>query len=1334
MAWSALHNHSEFSVLDGFAHPQEYLDRAQEIGLKAFAITEHGNQYSWVYFDELKKNYPDIKIIYGVELYECFNTKVQDKDNKYFHLVALAKNERGRIALNEIITISNFEGFYYKPRVDLQTLSPYANDIVVLSACLASKIARESDYKKCIQYVQKYKSIFPHFYLEMQSHDTDDQREYNQKILKLSQDTNTDFVITTDSHAATKDDLYYQARHVQIAHDDETLTEVYSGCYLQSEDEIHEIMDTQIGSENVDFGLEKSNEIADSIDIVDMPFQEPQLPTFPLPDGYKDNFEYLKHLTGLGWITRGIDKMSDEEQSIRRKRLDYELGIIHQMNYDGYFLIVWDFINYAKNNDIIVGDGRGSGGGAIVNYLLGISELDPIKYDLIFERFLNPERVSMPDIDLDFADRDKIISYLMQKYGDDRVCQIINFSYITPVVAIKDVARVLGIPYFVSDKISKKFVYETFEECVANNPNLYEEYIDYKELFDIASKISGRVRNASIHAGGVGIVDTKITDYMAMKVGNKGEHVIQVDKKKVEEIGIIKFDILGVATLGVVQEVMHEVGLTPWDLNINNPKFANDEATFKLLQSARTNGVFQVESQGMKDLLLRLQPTSLEDVSAILALYRPDSMAMLEDYIYYKHHPDEITYWHPDMIPLLEKTYGCIIYQEEIMDIVRVMGGRTYGGADKFRKGIGKKDKTLVKQEADKLYSEILKNGYIEELAKRISEYMATMGGYSFNKCLSGDTKLKRPSLQRYQFAPTIEEMYKIKNDYEYALKTNHKALYKKYNANGYGNALSMYNDFRVRKNKIIDIRYEGRRQTYLITTENGSQIKCTDNHKFPTPNGNIKLSGLKPGMELYVLGEYEKCAKKYNLTDGHYIKNIPKKGEKGFQNKPNGNSVIFENYKKSCISRKCKCEICGREYSDDIRFELHHVDLDRTNNNENNFQWLCVSCHKKEHYKNDRIKAFEKGIPVNTCKIVSIEPYAIEDVYDIEMEHPNHNFIVDSGIVTSNSHSALYAILTMKTAYLKAHYPAHFFCALLNQNKGDYGVINKYIIDAKEFGVEILPPHINKSARGFTVNDGKILFGLEAIKGIGEKFVDEILEERSETKFLSYKDFVERVSPQKSQIISLVKAGAIPCKNKKRFLTNYAKELFEYKTYTDVTTLPKLSILQEQYGIDTSTIKDKEARLKLYNQRKAIEYQILQDNKFNAHMNDFSEKYLQNEEFWEFDALSIFISNNPFEQAYRFISQSFDDVPDNGEGVTVGIIANVTKKKDRKGKQFAFISLYSAFGLIEITCWHTQLKQYEDLIKRGNQVAIMFNKKDNKATVKLMKTYQQWLVDRKLR
>ena len=455
---SALHNHSEYSVLDGFSHPKEYLERAKEIGLKAFAITEHGNQYSWVYFDKLKKDYPDIKMIYGVELYECFDIRIQDPNNKYFHLVALAKNEKGRIALNEIITASNFEGFYYKPRVDLELLKPYAENLIILSACLASKIAKESNFEQCIDYVKEYKSIFPHFYLEMQSHRTTDQENYNKKILRLAHDTNTDFVITTDSHSATKEDLYYQARHVQIARDDETLTELYDDCYLQSEDEIHAIMDNQIGKENVTVGLNNSDIIADLIEEVEMPFQSPQLPTFPLPEGFEDNYSYLKYLCDKGWYTRGIDKLSDEEQRVRKERLEYELSIIHQMGFDGYFLFVWDFIRWAKENDVYVGDGRGSGGGAIVDYLLGISELDPISYNLIFERFLNPERVSMPDIDTDFSDREKVVRYLTDKYGEDRVCQVINFSYITPCVAVKDVGRVLGIPYNICNKISIKFI------------------------------------------------------------------------------------------------------------------------------------------------------------------------------------------------------------------------------------------------------------------------------------------------------------------------------------------------------------------------------------------------------------------------------------------------------------------------------------------------------------------------------------------------------------------------------------------------------------------------------------------------------------------------------------------------------------------------------------------------------------------------------------------------------------------------------------------------------------------------------------------------------------
>ena len=393
-----------------------------------------------------------------------------------------------------------------------------------------------------------------------------------------------------------------------------------------------------------------------------MPFQPPQLPTFPLPDGFEDNYSYLKHLCDKGWYTRGIDKLSDEEQKIRKERLDYELSIIHQMGFDGYFLFVWDFIRWAKENDVYVGDGRGSGGGAIVDYLLGISELDPITYNLIFERFLNPERVSMPDIDTDFSDREKVVNYLTEKFGEDRVCQVINFSYITPCVAINDVGRVLKIPYNIVSKISKKFVFETFEECVENNPKLYEEFVDYKELFDIASRISGRVRQASIHAGGVGIVDTKITDYMAMKIGSKGEHVIQVNKKVIEDIGIIKFDLLGLATtLNTIKDAIKYANIDNWEIDINNPEFLNCKETYELLCSARVDGVFQVESQGMKDLLLRLQPSNLEDVSAVLALYRPDSMSALDEYIECKHGRQEVKYIHPDMKPILESTYGCMI-------------------------------------------------------------------------------------------------------------------------------------------------------------------------------------------------------------------------------------------------------------------------------------------------------------------------------------------------------------------------------------------------------------------------------------------------------------------------------------------------------------------------------------------------------------------------------------------------------------------------------------------------------------------------------------------------
>lgn len=1074
--YSSLHNHSMYSLLDGYGTPKEMMERAKAIGLKALAVTEHGNQYSWVYYDKLKKDYPEIKVIYGVELYEVLDTSIKDSRDKRFHLIALAMNERGRIALNKIITKSNLENFYYKPRVQISDIAPYADDLFITSACLASKIARESDYLRCIDYITEYKKVFPHFCLEMQSHNTADQREYNNKILQLSKDTNTSFVITTDAHAATKEDLYYQGRHVQIAHDSETMSESYESCYLQSEDEIHAIMDEQIGYDNVCVGLRNTNLIADMCENVSMPFQAPQLPTYPLPDGFDSNYEYLKHLIEEGWINRGFDKLPIDQQKIYRDRIEYELNVIHTMNFDGYFLIVQDFIKFAKERGIKIGAGRGSCSGSLICDIIEITNINPMKYGLIFERFLNPERISMPDSDTDVADRATIINYLIDKYGENRVCQIINFSFITPTVAIKDVGKVLGFKYGEMDKLAKKFSYDTFDECIEHNRDYIDSHPEYSELLTIASKLSGRIKTVSAHAGGVGIVDTDITDYMAMKLGSKGEHVISVDKRVIEEIGIIKFDILGVQTLSLVQEIQQDLGLSDLELDINNPDFEHNQSSYDLLKSAKTNGVFQVESAGMKDLLGRLSVNNMEELSAVLALYRPDSMPALEEFIACKHDPSLVSYIHPDMKPILESTYGCMIYQEQLMDIVRKFGGRSYGGADLFRKAIGKKNKELVQSESKKLYQEIIDNGYSEDIAKIISDDLAEKGGYLFNK-----------------------------------------------------------------------------------------------------------------------------------------------------------------------------------------------------------------------------------------------------------------------------SHSYSYAILCLQTAYLKANYPVYFFKALFNLNKNKAGAINKYILDAQDFGVEVLPPNINKSEMNFSVDDNRILFGLSAITGIGESVAEIIIDERnSNGKFKSLNDLLDRVPLNTAQIISLIKSGAIPTKNKSACIKKYLLSKFDDKVseFKPVKTLPTYTELVAKYDIDIEQYRtgegkyayDKAALLDKYNQVKHRMFDNNHEVKRQEYI-DSCSKYLLDEPFWEFEALQIFIKDNPFQEAYKYIAKQFDTVDVDESCVVIGIISKVQKKKDRNKNQFAFINIYSSFGLIEGTVWSSTYKSYEQLLQKGQQIAIRGRKcGDENIIVENIKSYDQWLIDRKLK
>lgn len=1069
-----------YSCLDGYGTPKEMLDRAKEVGLKAFAITEHGNVYSSIYFDLIKKDYPEVKMIYGCELYECDDITVKDKDNKYFHIICLVRNEQGRKDLNKVITKSNFEGFYFKPRCTIEDLKPYGENFIISSACLASKIARESDFNKCIEYVNKYKEYFPYFYLEMQSHSHIDQAEYNKKILKLAEITDTPFIITTDSHAARKEDLYYQDKLIKIgrnsSNNDKSAienSEVYEGCYIQSEEEIHEIMDGQIGYKNVCIGLENTNKVADLIEEVNMPFQKPTLPTFPLPKGFEDNYQYLKHLVEQGWHDRGFDEFDEDKKMIYKERIDYELSVIHSMNFDGYFLFVWDFVNAAERFGVEVGKGRGSAAGSLVCYCCHITDIDPIKYGLIFERFLNPERVGLPDIDTDVGDRDVIINYLVEKYGADRVCQIINFSYITPCVAITDVGKILGFQYNDMQKLSQKFTLDKWDDCIEINQKLVSDKPQYTELFDICKHLSGRVKTVSIHAGGVGIVDTNINDYMPMKIGTKGEHVIQVDKHYVEDIGIVKFDLLGVATLNLVKEIKDDLGLNPWDYDINNPVFEKDKETYELLASGKTNGVFQVESAGMKDLLVRLKPEldkqNFEVISVILALYRPDSMGALDEYVEMAITGKRPLSIHPDMDKILEGTNYCMIYQEQLLDIVRTFGGRTYGGADLFRKAIGKKIPELVKKEAEKLRGEIIENNYPKDIANEIADELSTKGGYLFNK-----------------------------------------------------------------------------------------------------------------------------------------------------------------------------------------------------------------------------------------------------------------------------SHSYSYAVLCFETAWFKAHYPTYFFKALFNQNIGKAGAINKYILDAKYFNVDIEPPSINYSLINFTVKDDKILFGLSAISGLGESVSNAIIEERERNGlFKSFDDLLKRVPMTKAQIIALIKSGAIPCKDKRNRLIKFLKSQYEPLKFSEVKSLPTYLTLQDRWNIDVSKFEiegtgkrkvyDKDALLIEYNKKRLEEFNINAEIRFKKFVEE-NNKYIEDERFWEFQTLQVFINNNPFDAAYEYLTP-FEDIVDGDKCTLVGVIAKVQKKKDKSGKQFAFVNIYSSFGLVEGIVWHSQFKTFEDLIKKGQQIAVLCKKEsEEKVMIEKVKDYNVWL------
>ena len=750
MAFTHLHVHTEYSLLDGSSKIKELTARAKELGMDSMAITDHGVMYGVIDFYRAAREV-GIKPILGCEVYVApgsrFDRESGAGEDRYYHLILLAENNTGYKNLMKIVSKGFVDGFYYKPRVDLELLTTYHEGIISLSACLAGEVQKylaRGMYEEAKRSALRYSEIFgkDHFYLELQDHGIPEQKMVNQGLLRLSQETGLELVATNDVHYtyaedAKAHDILLCIQTGKKVTDEDRMRYEGGQYYCKSEEEMRKLF--PYAQEAID----NTHKIAERCN-VEIEFGVTKLPKYEVPEGF-DSWTYLNHLCREGFKTR----YPDDDGTLSR-RLDYELGVIKTMGYVDYFLIVWDFINYARSQDIMVGPGRGSAAGSIVSYTLGITNIDPVRYNLLFERFLNPERVSMPDIDVDFCyeRRQEVIDYVVRKYGKDQVVQIVTFGTLAAKGVVRDVGRVLDLPYAMCDSIAKMIPNDlgmTLDKALTANPDLkklYNENEQVKYLIDMSKRLEGLPRHTSMHAAGVVIGSRSIDEFVPLSRAADGTITTQFTMTTIEELGLLKMDFLGLRTLTVIQNA---VRLAEKDYGIKLDMDHIDYDDKKVLESigtGRTEGVFQLESGGMKGFMKELKPENLEDIIAGISLYRPGPMDFIPRYLKGKNDKTSITYECPQLEPILSPTYGCIVYQEQVMQIVRDLAGYTMGRSDLVRRAMSKKKTAVMEKERQNfVYGNekegvkgCIANGIDEKTANHIYDEMIDFAKYAFNK------------------------------------------------------------------------------------------------------------------------------------------------------------------------------------------------------------------------------------------------------------------------------------------------------------------------------------------------------------------------------------------------------------------------------------------------------------------------------------------------------------------------------------------------------------------------------------------------------------------------
>lgn len=1059
------HNHKgNIKALDVIVKQEDYCKRAIELGHDAFFTTCHGMQGDIFEATTLAHQY-NLKMIVGAECYYVPNRFEKDKSNR--HIIIIALNHEGIRELNDIISESNITGMYYKPRIDdelLFSLTP--SNFIITTACVAGLW----NDKELILRLKDYFGF--NFYLEVQDHNVDIQKEVNRYILELSKKYNIKIIHANDSHYIYPQDSKYRDLFLKakgIIYEEENnfildypdydeIVKRYEIQGILNKNQIRDALENTLVFENVDC----SNYITDDI---------------KLPSISDTPNEALKEILNNSWENIKSE-ISIENRPKYIDAIRYEMDIIEKTNMANYFLIDYYIAKIAreKYNGVLTKTGRGSAPSFYTTRLLDLTNIDRLASPITLfpTRFMSVERIlgarSMPDIDLNSADAEPFIKASKDLLGEENCEWMISWKPLQESSGFRLYCKAIGLDINEYNDVAKDL-------------DKYKDDEKWGELIEKSKPFIGVIEGISESPCSMCLGTENLRKAIGLVRTPNDKICCMLDGYNCDKYKYLKNDYLTVTVWAIIRDVCKLANISiPTIKELDN---LLDEKTFDIYREGLTCSINQADSNYATGLVKKYAPKSLAEMSAFVAIIRPGCASLLDDFIARKEYTTGVK----ELDNLLEDSEHRLIYQESIMKYLIWLGIPETSSYDIIKKIAKKKFKEQeLKELKDKLIEGWKKQVGKEDGFEETWKVVEDAARYSFN-CIAGSTKIQRLGQKKSCFNPTIEEMYLIKNDKNYAIKAGHKNLHMKYKRYGYGNAYSMFEDNRIHKNKIIDIYYTGIQKIYRVKTKKGSYVDCTMSHKFPTPTGEKKLQDLTVGSELYIKSIYEKHPDDYRLTNGIFKSNIPKKGQKGFQVVEDGESHKFMLVYNEKKENKCPCELCYKNF-DNSKFELHHINHDRTNNNRENLQWLCNSCHKKQHYKDGRIKVLEKGIPTLIDEIESITYLREDKVYDIEMQNPAHNFVSESGLVVSNcSHSLSYAYDSLYGAYLKSHYPLEYYTVVFDYYKDDSERTSKLTDELKYFDIKLSKPKFRYSKSSYFMDKetNTIYKGVASIKYLND-------------------------------------------------------------------------------------------------------------------------------------------------------------------------------------------------------------------------------------------------------